>query len=121
VIRISYRKLGVCLARHWNFPDRLVEGMHSLPAREMSPPTSDGANLRLAANLANELYTVALRTSLEDKPAALHALSKRYSAVVKLDAKVLTAAIDQALIEIGHCSTTMNLSTAGSPALNDGH
>jgi len=118
VIRISYRKLGVGLARHWNFPDRLVEGMQSLPAREMSPPTSDGANLRLAANLANELYTVALRTSLEDKPAALHALSKRYSAVVKLDAKVLTAAIDQALIEIGHCSTTMNLSTAGSPALN---
>lgn len=118
VIGISYRKLGVGLARHWNFPDRLVEGMQSLPARDLALPTSDGENLRLAANLANELYVVALRTSLEDKPAALQALSKRYSAAIKLDVKVLTAAIDQALKEIGQCSTTLNLSTAGSPALN---
>jgi HD-like signal output (HDOD) protein len=118
VIGISYRKLGVGLARHWNFPDRLVEGMQSLPARDMTPPASDGENLRLAANLANELYLIALRTSQEDKPAVLQELCNRYSSAVKLDVKDLTAAIDQALKEIGQCSTTLNLSTAGSPALN---
>src|SRR3569833_1577681 len=37
VIKITYRKLGVGLAQHWNFPDRLVEGMQSLPARDMAP------------------------------------------------------------------------------------
>jgi len=118
VIRITYRKLGVGLARHWNFPDRLVEGMQSLPARDMTPPASDGEKLRLAANLANELYIIALRTSQEDKPAALQALCKRYGAAVKLEVKDLTAAIDQTLKEIGQCSTTLNLSTAGSPSLN---
>jgi len=118
VIRISYRKLGVGLARHWNFPDRLVEGMQSLPGHNMTPPASGGENLRLAANLANDLYVVASRTSQEDKPAALQALCKRYSAAVKLDVKDLTAAIDQALKEIGQCSTTLNLSMGGSPSLN---
>jgi hypothetical protein len=118
VIGISFRKLGVGLARHWSFPDKLVQGIQSLPARDMTPPASDGENLRLAANLANDLYTVALRTSQEDKPAALQALCKRYGAAVKLDVKDLTAAIDQALQEIGQCSTTLDLSTAGSPSLN---
>src|SRR5215469_5640976 len=51
VLGISYRKLGVGVARHWNFPDRLVEGMQSLTLREMCPPSTDVENLRLAANL----------------------------------------------------------------------
>ena len=118
VLGISYRKLGIGIARHWNFPERLVEGMQSLTPRDMTPPGTDGESLRLAANLANELYIVALRTSQEDKPAALLTLSRRYSGAVKLDAKDLTAAIDQALKEISERSTTLNLSTAGSPALD---
>ena len=118
VLGISYRKLGVGIARHWNFPERLVEGMQSLTPRDMSPPGTDIDNLRLAANLANDLYIVALRTSQEDKPAALQTLCKRYGGAVKLDPKDLTAAIEQALNEVAERSTTLNLSTAGSPALN---
>lgn len=118
VLGINFRKLGVGIARHWNFPARLVEGMESLAAREMVPPTSDGESLRLAANLANDLYITALRTSPEDKPAALQALCKRYRPAIKVEITDLTAAIDQSLKEIGECSTTLNLSTAGSPALN---
>ncbi len=118
VLGISYRKLGVGVARSWNFPDRLLGGMQSLPEREMTPPRTDVESLRLAANLANDLYVTALRTSQEDKPAALEALIKRYGAAVKLETKELTAAIEQALKELAERSTTLNLSTAGSPALN---
>lgn len=118
VLGISYRKLGLGVARHWNFPPRLLEGMQTLTPREMAPPTTEGEHLRLAANLANDLYVTALRTPQEDKTAALEALSKRYSAAVKLDAKELIEAIDQGLKEVAERSTTLNLSTAGSPTLN---
>ncbi|MFK2890448.1 HDOD domain-containing protein [Dyella flagellata] len=118
VLGISYRNLGVGVARHWNFPDRLVEGMQRITARDMTPPTSDSDNLRLAANLANDLYFTALRSSQEDKTAALEALSKRYSAAIKLDTKDLIAAVDQALKEVADCSTTVNLPIAGSSALH---
>jgi HD-like signal output (HDOD) protein len=118
VLGISFRALGVALAKHWNFPDRLIEGIQSLAMRDMTPPTSDGDNLRLAANLANDLYNIALHTSQDDKIAALQALCKRYSAAVKLNVKDLTAAIDQSLKNIGECSTTLNVPTAGSAALN---
>jgi HD-like signal output (HDOD) protein len=118
VLGISYRKLGIGVARHWNFPARLLEGMQTLPPRDMVPPTTEGESLRLAANLANDLYITALRTSQDDKSAALEALSKRYSAAIKLDAKALIEAIDQGLTEVAERSTTLNLSTAGSPTLN---
>jgi HD-like signal output (HDOD) protein len=118
VLRISFRALGVGLARHWNFPDRLIEGIQNLPTREMTPPASPGGNLRLAANLANDLYNIARHTSRDDKPAALQALCKRYHAAIELDVNVLTAAIDQSMKDIGECSTTLNLPTTGSAALN---
>src|SRR5437764_1148953 len=118
VLGISYRKLGLGVARHWNFPARLLEGMQTLTPRDMVPPTTEGENLRLAANLANDLYVTALCTPQENKTAALEALSKRYSGAVKLDAQQLIEAIDQGLKEVAERSTTLNLSASGSPTLN---
>jgi hypothetical protein len=68
--------------------------------------------------LANELYVTALRTPEEGRAAALDALSKRYGPAVKLDAKTLVSALEQALKELSERSTLLNLSTAGSPSLN---
>ena len=118
VLGISYRELGVGVARHWNFPMRLVEGMQSLKARDIPPPANDVEKLKIAANLSNDLYMVALRGSQEDKPAALQALSKRYSAAIRLDAKELVAAITQGLKEMAERSTILDLAAAHSPALN---
>jgi HD-like signal output (HDOD) protein len=117
VIGISYHELGIGVARRWNFPDRLLEGMQRLPANDIAPPRTDIERLKIAANLANDLYVTALRSSEADKPAALQALSKRYSAL-KLDPKDLMAAIDQALKEIYERATTLNLPVAHSPTLN---
>lgn len=118
VLGISYRELGVGVAQHWNFPDRLLEGMQTLAARHIDPPKTEVEKLRIAANLANDLYITALRSSQADKPAALQALSKRYGAAIKLDAKALIAAIDQGLKELAERSAALNLPAAQSPALN---
>jgi HD-like signal output (HDOD) protein len=118
VLGISYRDLGIGVARHWNFPDKLVEGMQSLKAREISPPATEAEALKIAANLANDLYAIALRGSQADKESALAALSRRYSAAIKLDPKDLIEALRQGLNEIAERSATLNLAVAHSPALN---
>jgi HD-like signal output (HDOD) protein len=118
VLGISYRELGIGVARHWNFPDRLLEGMQRFTARDVPQPTSDVEKLKVAANLANELYVTALRSSQSDKTAALEALSRRYRAAIKLDVKELLAAIDQGLKEIAERATTLNLPVANSPTLD---
>jgi HD-like signal output (HDOD) protein len=117
VLGVSYRELGVGVAQQWNFPDKLVEGMQSLAARDIAPPTTDTERLKIAANLANDLYITALRSSQADRPAALQALSKRYSAAIKLDAKELLAAIEHGLKEISELAVTLDLPAAHSPTL----
>jgi HD-like signal output (HDOD) protein len=118
VLGISYRELGVGVARHWNFPERLVEGMQKLVPRDIAPPTNDLERLKLAANLANDLCAAALRSSPAEKAAALYDLSKRYGAAVKLDSKDLLAAVDRGLKEIAERSWPLELPTANSPLLN---
>ncbi len=118
VLGISYRELGVGVARHWNFPNNLVEGMQILATRDIAPPTTDAMRLKLAANLANDLYITTLRCSQADKPAALEALSKRYGAAIKLEPKEMIEAIREGLREIAERSTTLELPAADSAVLN---
>jgi HD-like signal output (HDOD) protein len=118
VLGISYRELGVGVARHWSFPNRLVEGMQSLAAREIVSPRTDVEELNIVANLANDLYITALRSSRADQVGALQALSKRYSAAIKLSDEDLLEAIRRGLKEMAERSTTLNLPTQDSPALN---
>jgi HD-like signal output (HDOD) protein len=118
ILGISYRDLGVGVARHWNFPERLVEVMQRATVRDLEPPTSDVQRLKVAANLANDLYMTALRSSESDKPAALQALSKRYSAAIKLNAQELVAAVEQGLKELAERATTLNLPVANSSTMN---
>jgi len=117
VLGISYRDLGVGIAKHWNFPDRLVEGMQSLPPREVAAPKTEIEKLRVAANLANDLYMTALRSPPANKAAALQALSKRYGAAIELKPEELTAVIEQGLKDVAERSVAMDLSAAQSPIL----
>ena len=75
VLGISYHELGVGVARYWSFSDRLLEGMQSLAAGEVVPPRTNIEKINIVANLANDLYITALRTSRADQAAALQALS----------------------------------------------
>lgn len=117
VLGISYRSLGVGMAREWNFPGRLIEGMETLPSRQIASPDTDIQRLKIAANYANDLYNIALRTPAADKSAALLALSKRYSPALKLDAKELTDIVDLGLKEMAARSATLDLPASNSPTL----
>jgi hypothetical protein len=105
------------MAREWNFPARLLEGMETLSSREITSPDTDIQRLKIAANYANDLYNIALRTPAANKSAALLALSKRYSAAVKLDAKELTDIVDQGLKDMAERSAMLDLPAANSPTL----
>jgi HD-like signal output (HDOD) protein len=117
VIGISYRELGVGVARHWNFPERLLEGMQRLPPGDVAEPKSDVERLKVAANLGNDLYLTALRSSQTDKTVALEALKRRYRSAISVDVKELLAAIDYGLKELAERATTLNLPVANSPTL----
>jgi HD-like signal output (HDOD) protein len=118
VLGVSYRELGVGMARQWNFPDRLVQGMQPVTARDLTTPKTDADKLKIAASLANELCNTALGTNESQKAAALDALVKRYAGAIKLDSKSLTAAIDSGLKEMAESAPALNLPVKNSASLN---
>jgi GAF domain-containing protein len=117
VLGISYRELGVGVAKQWNFPDRLIEGMQWLSSREITAPASDLDRLKVAANYANDLYATVLHSSEANKSGALQALSRRYSPAIKLDSRELMSIIDQSLEELTKRSSTLDLPAANSAML----
>jgi HD-like signal output (HDOD) protein len=118
LLGISYRELGIGMAKLWNFPDRLVQGMQPATARDIATSKTDADKLRIAASLANDLCNTALGTTELQKPAALETLVKRYASAIKLDCAALTAAIDISLKEIAETAPALNLPIKNSASLH---
>lgn len=118
VLGISYDELGLGIARHWCFPDRLLAGMKKLPAGTVAKPRSELDHLNLTVNLANELCTLAASTSPEHKQEALHHLAQRYEPAAPISLQQLDHALEHGLQEIALRSAILNLpSPSRSPVL----
>lgn len=117
VLGISYNDLGQEVARHWNFPDRLLAGMQALAGERIKKPYSELDHLNVTVNLANDLCKIASTASKTDKDKALKLLTTRYSAGVTINEQQLGRALDEGLEEISVRAGILNLPTAQSPLL----
>lgn len=117
VLGISYHELGVGVAKSWNFPERLVQGMQKITSQKIRTPQSDIDRLNIASNLANELCFTALRSPEENKTEALEALAKQYNNAVKLDANELNSALQHGLEEISERALSLNIAVGKSVML----
>ncbi|MEZ0271304.1 MAG: HDOD domain-containing protein [Methylophilaceae bacterium] len=117
VLGISYNELGQEIAKHWNFPDRLLSGMQTLAGERIKKPYSELDHLNITVNLANELCRIAANTSPAEKEKALKTLLARYSAAVSIDEQQLGKALNEGLEEISVRASIINLPTAQSPLL----
>jgi HD-like signal output (HDOD) protein len=117
VLGISFNDLGQGIARHWNFPDRLLAGMQSLAGERIRKAHSELDHLNLTVNLANELCQKASSVKTSDKSKALQQLADRYSAGIAVDEKQLMLALDEGLQEIAIRAGILNLPTGQSPLL----
>jgi HD-like signal output (HDOD) protein len=117
VLGISFNDLGQGIARHWNFPDRLLAGMQSLASERIRKPHGELDYLNITVNLANELCQAVSSVKTSDKSKALQRLADRYSAGITVDEKQLTLALDEGLQEIAIRAGILNLPTGQSPLL----
>ncbi len=86
----------------WHFPDRLIEVMQRTNDREVARPKTEVEKLRVAANLANELFATALRSSAAEKTSVLQALVQTLHAPrSKSKRRDLSAAVEQGLAGAG--------------------
>jgi serine/threonine protein kinase len=100
VLGMPYHELGIGVARSWNFPARLIAGMHKLPPGKIRPAQGELEQLTVTVNMAHELCEIAAYTDIKEKQRLLSELSKRYESATKISERKLSAAIDGGLKEL---------------------
>jgi serine/threonine protein kinase len=116
VLGLTYNEIGVGVARSWNFPKCLLEGMEKLPAEEpVKKPRTETERIRVMANMANDLCVIAARTASNEKSRALNKLRLRYQDALDISEHKLNAVLEAGLQELTRRAMTLEINTSRSP------
>jgi serine/threonine protein kinase len=116
VLGLTYNEIGIGVAKSWNFPKRLLEGMTKLPAGEpLKRPKSEIELVQVIANMANDLCAIALTTSHHEKSQALNRVRLRYQQALDISEHKLNAALATGLQELTCRAVTLEINTAHNP------
>lgn len=119
VLGLTYNELGIGVAKSWNFPQRLLDGMVKLPAGDkLGPVHSSSPQLQATVNMANELCQIAAASVREDKAQALKRLRSRYREVLDVPERALNEAIERGLGELSHRAMTLGINTSRSKVVD---
>ncbi|GAO35226.1 serine/threonine protein kinase [Sulfuricella sp. T08] len=108
VLGISYRNLGMEIARIWGFPDQIVESMRQLPSGKIRKDTPYDM-LHLIAAHANELCEAIAYASRENRTSAIQTVARRFEDAVRLTEKQMTTALEKAVEEAIQYAGTIRL------------
>jgi hypothetical protein len=98
VLGISYNDLGMAVSRSWNFPEKIVKSMDSLPPA-IAHPKTEQENLRLLSNFSNELLFKVANTSSE-RNEVISDLLDRYNNIIPLSEENVGTLLESAVTNI---------------------
>lgn len=93
VLGLSFDQLGMEVARHWNFPEAIVNAMRPLPEGDLAAPDADADRMWHCAGYARELCTLARESSRAGVEDAFLAHNARHAAVNAVDPAKIRALI----------------------------
>ena len=119
VLGLTCNEIGIGVAKSWNFPKRLLDGMGKLPAGEpVKKPKTESDHVRATVNMANELCDIAATTAPNEKSQALNKLRFRYQGAIDMPEHKLNAVLESGLQELTSRALTLEINTARSPLVN---
>ncbi|MCG6534376.1 MAG: HDOD domain-containing protein, partial [Syntrophales bacterium LBB04] len=78
ILGISYNALGMAVSRSWNFPEKIVHSMDSLPQQVIDQPKTDLESLQILSNYSNELLHGLINSPSSERVEVISPMSKRY-------------------------------------------
>jgi eukaryotic-like serine/threonine-protein kinase len=91
VLGVSYKALGIAVAKQWNFPESISKTMASLSAEDLEDKSKRVDPLCALSNFTNALFRIINEVRWERRDAAMRSLLDRYSAYVTISFKQLNA------------------------------
>jgi HD-like signal output (HDOD) protein len=93
VLGITYRALGLAIARQWHFPDRIVQTMVALPAKELEDKNKTIDPLCSLTNFIDGLGFIIDTVEWKRRGLAIKDLLRQYQNHIFISDKQVTAAI----------------------------
>ncbi|MBI5890090.1 MAG: HDOD domain-containing protein [Nitrosomonadales bacterium] len=116
VLGLTCNQIGIGVARSWNFPKRLLDGMERLPAGEpVKRPKSEIELVQVIVNMANDLCAIAVASAQHEKSQALNRVRLRYQQALDISEHKLNAALATGLQELTRRALTLQINTTHSP------
>jgi eukaryotic-like serine/threonine-protein kinase len=100
ILGITYNDLGMAVSRSWNFPDKIVQSMDSLPRYVIDRPKSEMETLRILSNYSNELIYRYINTPSSEQADIIPDMSKRYHNSLPIPENQVGSIIEAAVTNI---------------------
>jgi serine/threonine protein kinase len=97
VLGISYNDLGMAVSRSWNFPDKIVRSMDSLPRHVIDQPKTELENLQILSNYSNELLHSVINSPSSERAEVISDMSKRYHNCIPIPAEQMGSLLESAV------------------------
>ncbi|MFA7241212.1 MAG: HDOD domain-containing protein [Sulfuricellaceae bacterium] len=111
VLGLSYRELGMGIARIWGFPPTILNSMRALPENKIpigkNPTDADRMNLLVA--FTHDLCNMVATTTRAAKDGLIKKIVARFGNHLPLPQKELQAALDKALEEVEQYAGVMHI------------
>ncbi|MFZ2162409.1 MAG: protein kinase [Sideroxyarcus sp.] len=119
VLGLTFNEIGIGVAKSWNFPKRLLEGMEKLPAGEpVKKPKLPIEHVRATVSMANELCEIATTTDPHEKSQSLNKLRFRYQEAIDMPEQKLNTVLESSLQELTSRALTLEINTSRSPLVS---
>ena len=100
ILGISYNALGMAVSRSWNFPDKIVHSMDSLPRHIIERPKTELETLQILSNYSNELIYRFTNTPSSERAEVTSDMSKRYHNSLPIAEDQMESLIESAVTKI---------------------
>ncbi|MFN0318034.1 MAG: protein kinase domain-containing protein [Burkholderiales bacterium] len=115
VLGVTYDDLAVGVAKHWHFPERLVDSLRRLPEGKLAKPETDEQFLRVIADACTELCTAIRNTNPEKRDAAIEHMAERFAEALNLPKTEVPKLIKDAYEALNADTSLLTLRPANSP------
>jgi HD-like signal output (HDOD) protein len=97
VLGVSYKALGIAVAKQWNFPEGICDTMVSLSEEELRDKNKRIDPLCALSNFTHALFRIICEVRWDRRDTAMRDLLDRYSAYVTISFKQLSAVMAMSL------------------------
>ncbi|BCR04250.1 hypothetical protein DESUT3_13190 [Desulfuromonas versatilis] len=115
---ISFTELGIGVARSWGLPEIIIGSMKKPRPEDLEKKTGKADHHQCLSGLANELCALTMNLPVQERPARLQELLKRYKELYPVPQKKILEMLDGALSEMEKFSDVLSLNRADLALLN---